>query len=590
MSFNTDSLAALAVPVYTTDTSGNLTFYNAAAATLWGYRPDLGSQKWCGAWRLYLPDGTPLPLEDGPLAVTLRQGFPVIGAEAISERPDGSRVSVMTYPNLVRDEAGQITGAINLLVELTERNHRDPQLERLAAIVSSSDDIIISKTLDGIITSWNGAATRILGFEEAEMIGQPIQKIIPTELAHEETEIISKIRRGERIEHFDTEWLTKKGERVHLSLTVSPLRDRTGRVVGVSKVGRDITERKRSEDLQRLLFNELNHRVKNTLATIQAIARQLLRRSASPQEFIEGFSGRVNALARAHDLLVRAEMKEIGIAALVQEQVILGRQDSRIVHAGPDVRLEPQTAIQAGLVLHELASNARKYGALSISTGTLAINWVVSQGENPELVIDWRESGLQNLSAPARAGFGSTLIGEALASSGGSTRVEFLRSGVYCQIRLPLSAKERRKLASLAAQKLKDPPSPPKQAGPDNLRGRKILIVEDDAFIAMDIAELLSDEGMTVVGPARSLLRARELVKGTDFDVALIDANLNGDPVDEIADVLMGRSLPFAFCTGYGPEALPKQHSAVPILAKPFGRDDLLIAVGTLCERIKSSD
>ena len=113
-------------------------------------------------------------------------------------------------------------------------------------------------------------------------------------------------------------------------------------------------------------------------------------------------------------------------------------------------------------------------------------------------------------------------------------------------------------------------------------------MVEDDALIAMDIADLLVDEGMTIVGPAHSLVQARELVQGTDFDVALIDANLNGDPVDEIADILTSRNRPFAFCTGYGPEALPEQHRGVPILAKPFGRDDLLTVVGNLCRRTQT--
>ncbi len=579
------SLSALTVPVYTTDTEGNITFYNDAAADLWGFRPEIGGKQWCGSWRLYLPDGTPLPFEDCPLALTLRQGAPVNGVEAVAERPDGSRVAFMPYPNLVRDDAGQVTGAINLLVELTDRNLNDLQRERLAAIVSSSDDIIISKTLNGIITSWNAAATRILGFDENEMIGQSILRIIPQELAHEEVEILRKIRLGERLEHFDTERLTKDGGRVHLSLTVSPLRDRIGRIVGVSKVARNITERKRSEDLQKLLFNELNHRVKNTLATIQAIAGQSLRRSVGPQEFVDSFGGRVRALARAHDLLVRGEMHDVGIAGLIEEQVILGRYDIRISQAGPDVRLEPQAAIQVALVLHELATNARKHGALSKATGTLAINWLATQGGTPELIIDWREGGMQNLSAPPSAGFGSTLIGEALVACGGSTSVEFRPEGLSCQIRLPLSEREQGKMARLTAALQSEPPTSANGSGEGDLQGRKILIVEDEAFIAMDIADLLAEEGMTVIGPARTLEQARQMAVAGGFDVALVDGNLNGDPVDMVADILTGTQVPFAFCSGYGREALPANHGSAPILAKPFGRDDLLAVVAELCRR-----
>src|SRR5690606_36106898 len=147
--------------------------------------------------------------------------------------------------------SGEVTGAINLLVDLSDREGQDLQQERLAAIVSSSDDIIISKTLSGIITSWNAGATRILGYTADEMIGQSVTRIIPEELLHEEETIIAQMRRGERIEHFDTERLAKDGRRVNLSLTVSPLRNRSGRIVGASKVARDITDRKQGEELQR---------------------------------------------------------------------------------------------------------------------------------------------------------------------------------------------------------------------------------------------------------------------------------------------------------------------------------------------------
>src|SRR5262249_38834020 len=143
-------------------------------------------------------------------------------------------------------------------------------------IVASSDDAIISKRLDGTITSWNAGATRIFGYEAEEIIGRPITTIIPPELLSEEKEIIARLRRGERIGHYETVRVAKDGHRIDISLTVSPLRDRLGNVIGASKVARDISERKQAEKLQRLLVDELNHRVKNTLATIQAIASQSL--------------------------------------------------------------------------------------------------------------------------------------------------------------------------------------------------------------------------------------------------------------------------------------------------------------------------
>ena len=166
----TELLEALPVAVYTTDTEGRITFYNEAAAELWGHRPELGSQ-WCGSWRLFWPDGRPLPHDECPMAVTLKEGRPVRGVEAIAERPDGSRVRFLPFPTALRDASGRVIAGINLLMDITDRQASEMQAANLAAIVSSSDDAIVAKTLEGKITSWNEGATRIFGYDEREMIG-----------------------------------------------------------------------------------------------------------------------------------------------------------------------------------------------------------------------------------------------------------------------------------------------------------------------------------------------------------------------------------------------------------------------------------
>jgi PAS domain S-box-containing protein len=299
MTTGTELLEALPVAVYTTDAEGRITFYNQAAADLWGHHPELGSSQWCGSWRLYWPDGRPLPHGECPMAVALKEGRQVRGLEAIAERPDGTRVRFLPYPTPLRDASGRLVGAINLLMDITERHEASMESARLASIVASSDDAIISKTLDGHITSWNASATRIFGYHANEMIGQPITRIIPPELHAEESEIIARLKLGERIDHYETVRVAKDGRRIDMSLTTSPLRDKSGRVIGASKVGRDITERKQAEQLQRTLTNELIHRIKNTLATVQAIATQSLLRAKSPSDFVSSFTGRVQALARA---------------------------------------------------------------------------------------------------------------------------------------------------------------------------------------------------------------------------------------------------------------------------------------------------
>src|SRR3984893_5155190 len=291
----TELLEALPVAVYTTDAQGRISYFNEAAAELWGHRPQLGSDQWCGSWRLYWPDGRPLPHDECPMAVTLKEGRPVRGLAAIAERPDGTRVHFLPYPTPLRDTSGQLIGAINLLVDVTERHQSELESARLATIVASSDDAIISKTLDGQITSWNAGAARIFGYEAEEMIGKFIIQIIPPELHGSEKQILARLTRGEHIDHYETVRVAKDGRLVDISLTVSPLRDSSGNIVGASKVGRDITERKQAENLQRLLMDELNHRVKNTLATIQALANQSLHLARNPADFVAGFTGRVQA-------------------------------------------------------------------------------------------------------------------------------------------------------------------------------------------------------------------------------------------------------------------------------------------------------
>jgi len=177
----TDLLEALPVAVYTTDAQGRITFYNRAAAELWGHSPGLGTSQWCGSWRLYWPDGRPLPHDQCPMAIALKEGREVRGVEAIAERPDGTRVRFLPCPTPLRDASGRLVGAINLLMDITERHDAQLESARLAAIVVSSDDAIISKTLEGRITSWNAGATRIFGYEASEMIGESILRIIPPE-------------------------------------------------------------------------------------------------------------------------------------------------------------------------------------------------------------------------------------------------------------------------------------------------------------------------------------------------------------------------------------------------------------------------
>jgi len=446
---------------------------------------------------------------------------------------------------------------------------------RLAAIVSSSDDAIISKTLDGHITSWNASAERIFGYTAEEMIGAPITTIIPHELLSEEHAIIAALRRGERVEHFETVRLTKTGERLDLSITVSPMRDPQGNIIGASKVARDIRERKRAQQVQRLLIDELNHRIKNTLATVQAIAQQTLRRTPDPQAFTTSFTGRIRALARAHGLLTGNSFQSADLSDIVREQLaIVDRDRARISYSGPMVRLGAQPALHLALVLHELSTNAHKHGALSAPNGIVRLRWSIEGEDARRLELIWEESGGAPVTPPTKHGFGATLIEQSLIAHGSDVRMEFRPSGLICTISLPLPRMDPGLTLALGPAEISAP-----ARLTQTLAGKRILIVEDEPLIAMTLRDHLEDAGCLVVGPAHTLARARALVEAGAFDAVLLDGNLSGDHVDEIAARLDQIGAPFVFVTGYGREALPAGFGHARVVEKPFTREQVAEAL-----------
>lgn len=593
MTAGIELLESLPVAIYMTDAEGRITYFNGAAAELWGVSPRIGEDRWCGSWRLYQLDGRPMAHDDCPMAVTLREGRPVRGVEAILERPDGSRIPFAPFPTPLRDSSGRIIGAINLLMDVSAHRHADLEAARLAAIVESSDDAIVSKTLKGEIKTWNSGAARIFGYSAQEMVGQHISKIIPPELQQEEVDILAKLSRGERIEHYETVRVARSGRRVHVSLTVSPLRDKLGNIVGASKVARDVTQRKNTEHLQRLLFDELNHRVKNTLATVQAIASQSLVHAKSPKTFVSGFSGRIHALASAHTLLTKSSWQGAEISDLIRDQVTLGANDDpRITYSGPSFILDPQTAVKLALVLHELGTNARKHGALSIPEGTLSAKWELPLNGAREFRLDWVETGGPKVPPRSERGFGTTLIEQSVRSCDGHISVDYADQGMRCRITLPYSEPIQIEgslgMFGAAGDTMLNLMSSPFEA-PSSVE-KRILVIEDEVLLSMDIETSLMDAGYQVIGPAGTIEAAKKLITDGKCDAALVDANLGGQPVDELADSLAREKIPFAFVTGYGRDALPREFRQNMLLGKPFSPDQLLSVVSTLLAKSASSE
>jgi PAS domain S-box-containing protein len=253
-----DLVQALPTAVYTCDERGRIMLYNQAAVALWGREPQVGKDLWCGSWKLYRPDGAPLALDEYPMAITLREGHAIRDAEIVIERPDGTRRHVLPHPESMRNAEGVVVGAINMLIDITDRKEAERAVADLASIVTSSVDPIIGIDLFGIVTSWNRAAEQLYGYAAHEMIGQPLTWIIPPRLLDQESHILKRIMRGETIERYETIRRRKDGTEVPVSLTVSPVIDPQKRIIGASKIARDITEQKRVENALRRSEQDLS--------------------------------------------------------------------------------------------------------------------------------------------------------------------------------------------------------------------------------------------------------------------------------------------------------------------------------------------
>lgn len=312
-----DLLEALPAAIYTTDAEGRINFYNRAAVEMAGRTPQPGDE-WCVTWKLYWPDGSPLPHDQCPMAVALRENRAVRGAEAVAERPDGRRVPFIPYPTPLRDAAGNLIGAINMLV--------------------------------------------------------------------------------------------------------------------------DISERRKAENAQKVLIDELNHRVKNTLATVQSLANQTARHAVDLQEFLPTFMGRLLALARAHDLLTQRNWQNAPFEQLVRD-IVAPVSGGRVVTEGAHVDLDARTALSVTMVLNELLTNAAKHGALSVPEGSVSLAWQVHRSEQQQgrLEFEWRERGGPIVAPPRRRGFGTRLMERCVEHDlAGEFDLVFEPGGTRCRTIFPL--------------------------------------------------------------------------------------------------------------------------------------------------------
>jgi PAS domain S-box-containing protein len=314
--------------------------------------------------------------------------------------------------------------------------------ERYRRVFEQTSDLVITADLAQIITDCNPAAAAAVGVPREQAIGRGISEFISRQDFERTTgKLRQKIEEGGTT-RYDVSVRSSSGGWLYWEINSGLINDAEGNPVGLHVVGRDVTDRRRAEDHQRLLVNELNHRVKNTLAIVQGLAQQTFKPTSSPEEARLSFDARLAALAAAHNLLTRqswesAYLEETLLTAI---EATAGPRASQVELRGPQVKLTPQTSVSVAMAAHELCTNAVKYGALSTDTGRVTVEWSIAEASGElRLHLEWTESGGPPVAPPMRRGFGSKLIERGLASElRGTCNIEFLRTGVRCTLDAPL--------------------------------------------------------------------------------------------------------------------------------------------------------
>jgi two-component sensor histidine kinase/CheY-like chemotaxis protein len=347
--------------------------------------------------------------------------------------------------------------------------------------------------------------------------------------------------------------------------------DTEGKLVRVDGVTLDITERKEAETRQTLLAREVDHRARNALAIVQAIVR--LGRADNTRDYIAGVEGRIRALAQTHELLSQSRWQGADMLRLVNDEIspYRSRGGARIAVAGPSVILSPDKAQTIALALHELATNAAKYGALSTELGEVTVRWELA---NDRLTLRWTEAKGPPVTAPSRRGFGMKIITASVAQQvGGEVSFDWQPDGLICTLTLTQGVVETAPAPRPVPEHLKLVAQPPKSP--------RVFLVEDEALVGMLVRDYLEEFGCTVVGPVSDLHEAVQAARTENFDVAVLDLNLGGTSAYPLADLLQANGIPFMFVTGYARDSIEERFSGAPILRKPIERESLETALRT---------
>jgi len=496
------------------------------------------------------------------------------------------RIDFMMAP--LRDGAGRITHLIPSAVDVSERFRAEQALRdseaRLRMALRAAGAACFDWHLTDDTLFWTPEMYELYGLSPA---GQPTYErwastVLAQDLAQVE-QVIARARNGDG-EDFHVEFRIRhprRGERWIASLGgLERLPD--GRPYRLSGLNLDITDRKEAEQHQRLLMAEVDHRAKNMLAVVQAMLR--LTKAETIDDFRTVLEGRVAALSHAHTLLAESRWRGANLNRLLREELAPfgGPESARVGLEGPHVLMAPEAAQAMGLILHELATNAAKYGALSVPEGRLRVSWAVT-GQGLDLT--WRELDGPPVRPPGDASFGTIVIDSSVTRQlGGRITRDWTPTGLVCRIALPpdtLATHGGLPADGTAEKERADPVVPPD--APSVRRNLSVLVVEDMPLVAMELEQVLRDAGFEVVGPAPSLAEALALARSARLDAAVLDVNLGGEPVFPLAAELRRQGVPFLFCTGYDPGSLRETaFGDTPALRKPLHPPMLMASLDKL--------
>lgn len=445
--------------------------------------------------------------------------------------------------------------------------------EERKAILDTMVEGVVAYDAAGRIVYCNGASQRILRLAEAEQpdfaglaaegrLYRLDKTPLPPEAAPDR-----RLLAGDVLAHEELRVAGRNGgPDIVCRFQGAPRRDRAGTVAGAVLTFADVTEEKDSDERRELLMAELDHRVRNMLATIMAMVRISSGHAATKEELVEALSGRISAMGRTHGRLTESGWRGVGLSQIVDDELQPYAGGGRAAIAGRgDVVLSPKDAVTLSLVLHELATNAVKYGAWSSDAGRVEIAWAREEGPEPHVRLVWRERGGPPVEPPSRQGFGTTIVRSAFrAGEGASVELRFEPEGVVCEMRLPLRDAGS---APLAAP---EPPARRQRLDERPLAGRRVLLAEDEPTLRLELAAALAEAGADLVGPAADLREARALAERRDLELALLDINLEGESIGPVAEALHARGVGLLFLTGYrNLELLPPALRHLPRLQKP---------------------